>query len=221
MSIIEQKVKKIMPTESFIKKNSIKGKPRKRLLYIHGLSSSGMSSTAGLLRKLLPEYEVLSPDLPVNPQEAFSMLKELCERESPQLIVGTSMGGMFAQLLKGYKKILVNPAFHVSEFMRTMIGRHEFLNPRRDGGTHFEITPKLCDAYQQLESRQFEDITDFDRKYTYALFGKNDTLVNGFDEYTSHYDNAIWFDGEHRLDNSVIENILIPLIKRESVWKTY
>lgn len=210
-----------MSTESFIEKNYTTGKPLKRLLYIHGLSSSCMSSTAGTLRKLLSEYEVLSPDLPVNPEEAFSMLKELCEREHPDIIVGTSMGGMFAQLLKGYKRILVNPAFHVSEFMRTMIGRHEFLNPRRDGKNHFEITPELCDAYQQLESRQFENVTDFDRKYTYALFGKNDTLVNGFDEYTSHYDNAIWFDGEHRLDNSVIENILIPLIKKESVWKTY
>lgn len=66
-----------MLKESFIEKNLSKEKSRKRLLYIHGLSSSGMSATAGTLRKLLPEYEVLSPDLPVNPQEAFSMLKEL------------------------------------------------------------------------------------------------------------------------------------------------
>ena len=67
--------------------------------------------------------------------------------------------------------------------MRTIIGRQEFLNPRQDGETHFEITHELCDAYQKLESRQFENITDFDIKYTYALFGKNDTLVNGADEY--------------------------------------
>lgn len=210
-----------MLKESFIKKNLSEEKPSKKLLYIHGLSSSGMSATAGTLRKLLPEYEVLSPDLPVNPQEAFSMLKELCEIEHPDIIVGTSMGGMFTQLLKGYKRILVNPAFHVSEFMRTIIGTQEFLNPRQDGETHFEITPELCDAYQKLESCQFENITDFDIKYTYALFGENDTFVNGFDEYTSHYDNVIWFDGGHRLDNTVIENILVPLIKRESIWKTY
>ena len=74
---------------------------------------------------------MLSPDLPVAPQEALDMLRHLCELEQPQLIIGTSMGGMFAQQLRGYKKILVNPAFHVSEFMRTQIGVHEFLNPRR------------------------------------------------------------------------------------------
>lgn len=188
--------------------------PRKKLLYIHGLSSSGMSETAYTLRRLLPEYEILSPDLPVNPQEAYEMLKDICKQKNPELIVGTSMGGMFAQLLKGYKKILVNPAFHVSEFMRTIIGRQEFLNPRRDGETYFEITSELCDSYQQLESSQFENISDFDRKYTYALFGKRDTLVHGYNEYTSYYGNAIWFDGEHRLDETVIKNTLIPLIKR-------
>lgn len=138
--------------------------PRKKLLYIHGLSSSGMSETAYTLRRLLPEYEILSPDLPVNPQEAYEMLKDICKQKNPELIVGTSMGGMFAQLLKGYKKILVNPAFHVSEFMRTIIGRQEFLNPRRDGETYFEITSELCNAYQQLESCQFDGILDFDIK---------------------------------------------------------
>ena len=50
------------------------------------------------------------------------------------------MGGMFAGQLRGYRQILVNPAFHVSEFMRTQIGVHEFLNPRQDGKTQYEIT---------------------------------------------------------------------------------
>lgn len=122
---------------------------KNKILYIHGLSSSGSSSTARNLQALLPDYSVLSPDLPVAPQEALDMLRHLCELEQPQLIIGTSMGGMFAQQLRGYNKILVNPAFHVSEFMRTQIGVHEFLNPRRNGETHYEITSSLCDAYQR------------------------------------------------------------------------
>ncbi len=191
--------------------------PRKKLLYIHGLSSSGMSETAYTLRKLLPEYEVLSPDLPVNPQEAYRMLKDLCKQKNPELIVGTSMGGMFAQLLKGYKKILINPAFHVSEFMRTIIGQQEFLNPRRNGETHFEITSELCDAYQQLESSQFDGILDFDRKNTYALFGTRDTLVHGYNEYKSVYMNAEWFDGEHRLDENIIKTVVAPLIRKNAL----
>lgn len=191
--------------------------PRKKLLYIHGLSSSGMSETAYTLRRLLPEYEILSPDLPVNPQEAYEMLKDICKQKNPELIVGTSMGGMFAQLLKGYKKILVNPAFHVSEFMRTIIGRQEFLNPRRDGETYFEITSELCDAYQQLESCQFDGILDFDIKNTYALFGTRDKLVHGYNEYKSVYVNAEWFDGEHRLNEEIIKTVVIPLIRKNAL----
>ena len=125
-----------------------------KLLYVHGLSSSGLSATAKNLRLLLPECDVIAPDLPVNPDEAYGLLKDLCAKECPELIIGTSMGGMFAQQLRGYRKILVNPAFHVSEFMRRQIGTHEFLNPRQDGETHYEITPELCDAYRRLEEHQ-------------------------------------------------------------------
>lgn len=49
---------------------------RFKILYVHGLSSSGHSGTAGNLRKLLPEVVVYSPDLPVNPEEALSLLLE-------------------------------------------------------------------------------------------------------------------------------------------------
>lgn len=187
---------------------------RNKILYIHGLSSSGSSSTVRNLQALLPDYSVLSPDLPVAPQEALDMLRHLCELEQPQLIIGTSMGGMFAQQLRGYKKILVNPAFHVSEFMRTQIGVHEFLNPRRNGETHYEITSDLCDAYQKVENGQFSDITGFDKENTYALFGTKDTLVHGYDEFMSHYEKASWFEGEHRLNLEVMRSSVIPLIEK-------
>ena len=50
---------------------------RNKILYIHGLSSSGSSSTTRNLQALLPDYSVLSPDLPVAPQEALDMLMVL------------------------------------------------------------------------------------------------------------------------------------------------
>lgn len=184
------------------------------ILYVHGLSSSGSSSTAGYLRQLLPEYDILSPDLPIDPQEACSMLKELCELHHPSLIIGTSMGGMFAQQLKGYKKILVNPAFHVSEFMRTQLGVRPFLNPRKNGETEYEISPELCDRYQALEANQFADISAYDIENTYALFGKYDTLVKEYDEYVHHYRHKERFEGEHRLNEHIIQTVIVPLIRK-------
>lgn len=185
-----------------------------KILYIHGLSSSGASLTAKNLRQFLPAYEVLSPDLPVDPYKALTMLQELCRQEQPKLILGTSMGGMFAQQLRGYKKILINPAFHVSEFMRTQMGVHDFLNPRQNGEVSYTITSALCDAYQMVESRQFAGISDFDRENTYALFGTKDMLVQGYGEYTSYYKNAAWFEGEHRLTVCDVESVVVPLIKQ-------
>lgn len=184
-----------------------------KILYIHGLSSSGASSTAKDLHTLLPQYELISPDLPLNPVEALAMLRSLCHEKQPKVIIGTSMGAMFAQQIRGYQKILVNPAFHVSDFMRNNIGTHEFLNPRQDGATSYEITPELCDAYQELEKEQFAAISDSDRKRTLALFGNKDTLVDGYDEYITHYNWAEWFDGEHRLSRENVEHTIVPLIK--------
>lgn len=191
-----------------------------KILYIHGLSSSGASSTASNLRALLPQYEVISPDLPLNPVEALVMLRSLCREKQPQVIIGTSMGAMFAQQIRGYKKILANPAFHVSEFMRGHIGTNEFLNPRQDGTTSYEITPELCDAYQELEKEQFTAISDYDRENTFALFGNKDTLVDGYAEYIAHYNRAEWFDGVHRLNRKNVERTVVPLIKFLSGEKT-
>lgn len=184
-----------------------------KILYIHGLSSSGASSTARNLRTFLPEYEVISPDLPIDPAKALAMLQSLCIVKQPKVVIGTSMGGMFAQQIRGFKKILVNPAFHVSEFMRNNIGKHEFLNPRQDGEASYDITPELCDAYQEVEKEQFATISDFDKKHTYALFGNKDTLVDGYEEYKTYYTNAEWFDGEHRLSQENVERTIAPLIR--------
>ena len=187
---------------------------KKKIIYLHGLASSGATASAQTLRDLLPEYEVLSPDIPMNPKEALKLLYELQMQEKPHLIMGTSMGGMFAQQIRGQKTILVNPAFHVSEFMRTQLGRHEFMNPRIDLETHFEITEKLCDAYKKIEEIQFAKITKEDIENTHALFGTKDPLVHGYDEYMQHYNQAQWFEGEHRLNFTIISTIIVPLIKR-------
>lgn len=41
-----------------------------RILYIHGYCSAGQDGTSGVLRKLLPKHEIISPDVPVDPLEA-------------------------------------------------------------------------------------------------------------------------------------------------------
>lgn len=184
------------------------------ILYIHGLSSSGASGTAKHLQSLLPDTHVIAPDLPIEPFEALELLHSFVATEHPELIIGTSMGGMFAQQLYNCKKILVNPAFHVSRIMWQQIGLCSFLNPRKDGATSYTITPELCNLYENMEANQFEGVTDQAIAETWALFGERDRLVNCRDEYLQYYRNAKTFAGEHRLSFEDIRDVLVPLVKQ-------
>ena len=66
----------------------------KKILYVHGFGSSGQSGTVKRIREALPETTVIAPDLPLPPQEAIALLRDTCQKEQPDLIIGTSMGGM-------------------------------------------------------------------------------------------------------------------------------
>ena len=118
-----------------------------KILFIHGLASSGVYKMASSLRILLKGSEVIAPDVPIDPSEAMAMLEGICSDESPNLIVGLSLGGFWAQKLRGYRKLVVNPDFHPSRLLRTKTGVMEYLSPRRDGTTSFEITEDICKGY--------------------------------------------------------------------------
>ena len=74
----------------------------KKIMYVHGFASSGASGTVGRIRLLLPQATVIAPDLPVDPFAAINLLKDLCAKEQPDLIIGTSMGGMYTEQLAGF-----------------------------------------------------------------------------------------------------------------------
>ena len=117
----------------------------KKIMYVHGFGSSGQSGTVTRIREVLPNATVIAPDLPIRPEEAMALLHEVCEREQPNLIVGTSMGGMYTEMLYGYDRILVNPALQMGDTMKEhgMIGAQRFSNPRQDGVQDFIVTIKM------------------------------------------------------------------------------
>ena len=107
----------------------------KTILYLHGFASSGQNGTVRAMTTLLPETRIIAPDIPVEPQEALTFLNDLCAKENPDLIIGASMGGMYAEMLRGFDRILFNPAFFLADTLQKNngLGRQEFHNPRRDG----------------------------------------------------------------------------------------
>lgn len=188
---------------------------RKKLMYLHGFGSSAASGTVKTLRELLPDFDVVAPDIPVDPAEALPFLRGLCMNEVPDVVVGTSMGGMYAQQMRGYNRICVNPAFEMSKKSKMLtVGTHEYFKPRKDGTTHFEITPEIIRHHAEMEERQFDRITDADRKQVWGMFADNDRQVNGESLFLQYYNQVIHFSGEHRMDDRVIEDVLVPLIYR-------
>ncbi len=204
----------------------------KLLLYFHGFGSSGEGSTVKTLRELLPDWIVLAPDIPIDPETALPSLKGLSTNLRPEVIVGTSMGGMYAAMMSQnacrhivlnehmgqewgvYKRICINPAFDLSQHKDILHeGTFEFFNARKDGETTFTITPEIITHFEEMEAHQFDGITDEDRENVYGLFADNDTTVNCEDIFRQHYQNVIHFHGEHRLNRQVIEEVLVPLIK--------
>ncbi len=200
----------------------------KKILYLHGFASSGQSGSVRTLRLLLPQTEIIAPDIPEKPQEVLAFLQDLCSREQPNLVIGTSMGGMYAELLKGYDRILINPAFQLADTLlkNNGLGRQEYHNPRQDGATSILVTKGLLEDFREVSTRCFEGIPEIDPRYpapgrwtqeqkrVYGLFGIHDTLVHTFDLFAAHYPNALRFDGEHYMSDKTILHAVLPLVRR-------
>ncbi len=182
------------------------------ILYVHGVRSTGNSSTAQNLRELLPHCKVVSPDLPVNAEEAVALLRKICREEKIDVVIGTSMGGMLAQKLRGMPKVLVNPSFFVSETFKKNMGTVTFFKEREDGTKEFEITPEIVESYARIEKRQFSQLSPKEIAITVGAFGNDDRTVNCKDVFLEYYEIIKYFAGGHRLDKDALKDSIIPAV---------
>ena len=187
----------------------------KTVMYVHGFGSSGQSGTVSRIREVLPKATVIAPDLPLRPAEALSLLHDTCEREHPDLIIGTSMGGMYAEMLTGYDRILVNPALQMGDTMKEhgMIGAQHFSNPRQDGVQDFIVTKALVKEYKDMTEQCFSLVTPDEQSRVWGLFGDEDTTVDTYDLFHEHYPTAIRFHGEHRMNDRSFMHSVVPVIR--------
>ena len=104
----------------------------KKVMYVHGFGSSAQTGTVSRLRTVMCNATVIAEDMPLHPQEAIELLHRMCEEEHPDLIIGTSMGGMYTEQLYGYDRIVINPAFRIADTMAQhgLTLAQTFINPR-------------------------------------------------------------------------------------------
>ena len=184
-------------------------------MYVHGFASSGSSGTVMALRRHLEGWQVIAPDLPVDPFEALELLRGIVCDEQPCVVVGTSMGGMYTQQLWGVPRIVVNPSFEMS---RTLLfgkmGRNKYMSKRKDGAAEFRIDKAVVERFKEMEKQQFCGITEEEKKLVIGLFGDKDPIVHFQPLMAQLYgeERCRWFNGEHRLNDTVVKKVLIPLI---------
>jgi len=187
----------------------------KKILYVHGFASSGQSGTVTRLRTVFPNATVIAPDLPVHPQEALDLLHRVCDTEQPDLIIGTSMGGMYTEQLRGFDRICVNPALEIAETMKAhgMTGTQQFQNPRLDGVQEFYVDKALVKEYRDVSEQRFQGITPEDERRVYGLFGDKDDLVDTLGMFSEHYSQHTNFHGGHRMDDHSFMHSVVPVIR--------
>ena len=190
---------------------------KNQLLYVHGFASSGSSGTVMTLRRHLDTWRVIAPDLPVDPFEALELLRRTVAEEQPDVVIGTSMGGMYVQQLWGVPRIIVNPSFEMSRsLLFGKMGRNKYMSKRKDGATEFRIDKAIVERFKQMEKTQFDGVDENEKELLTALFGDKDPIVNFYSLVAKLYgeERCVRFNGEHRLNDDVVKKVVIPLVQK-------
>ena len=187
-----------------------------KILYVHGFASSGSSGTVMTLRRHLPGCRIVAPDLPLDPFEALALLRGIIAEERPAIVIGTSMGGMYAQQLRGVRRIIINPSFEMSRsLLFGKMGRNKYMSKRKDGATEFRVDKALVERFKLMEKTQFDGLTPEDKELVVGLFGDKDPVVHFKPLMESLYgaERCHWFRGEHRLNDEIVKGVLLPIVR--------
>lgn len=97
------------------------------ILYIHGFASCGDSNKTRLLKQHFDN--VISPNVPVDPDEAISFLQKIILDNEVSLIIGSSLGGYYAAYFAEkfqIKTVLLNPSTQPFITLAPYVGTNEF-----------------------------------------------------------------------------------------------
>ena len=190
----------------------------KKILFLHGFYASGQCVPAIALREAFAgRADVLAPDLPMHPQDALRFIRELTDREKPDLLIGNSCGAFYAQMIApvvGIPALLGNPHFRMSEFLKQRIGQHEYKSSRKDGKQSFVIDEALVNEFASLEVTQFDNWNPQFRDRVWGLFGEQDTLAHFEPLFLEHYNRSFHFPGGHTPTADEVRTWYVPLAEK-------
>ena len=190
----------------------------KKILFLHGFYASGQCVPAMALREaFVGRAEVITPDLPMHPKEAVLFIRELIDREQPDLLIGNSCGAFYAQMVApvvGIPALLGNPHFRMTEFLRQRIGEHQYKSPRKNGNQNFVIDETLIEEFAEMEAIQFDTCDPDFQERIWGLFGEQDTLAHFEPLFLEHYKHSFHFPGGHTPTAEEVRGWYVPLAEK-------
>ena len=190
----------------------------KKILFLHGFYASGQCVPALALKEAFEKKAtVLTPDLPIHPADAISLIRDICDKEKPDVLVGNSCGSFYAQMISpiiGVPALLGNPHFKMSDFLRERIGSHQYKSPRANGIQDFIIDEQLISEFEELEAHQFDCCNIYNKVRVWGLFGEEDTLAHFEPLFLEHYLNTYHFPGGHTPTAEQVKTWYVPLIEK-------
>ena len=194
---------------------------QKKILFLHGFYASGSCVPALALKEAFDGRAiVLTPDLPLHPADALRLIRDICDKEKPDILVGNSCGSFYAQMISttiGVPALLGNPHFKMSDFLRERIGNHQYKSPRADGKQDFTIDEQLISEFEEIEAHQFLDERDccnYNKERVWGIFGEEDTLAHFEPLFMEHYTHSFHFPGGHTPTAEQFKTWYVPLIER-------
>jgi len=199
-----------------------------KILFLHGFYASGQCVPAVALKEAFSNpipsdapgfvdvVDVLTPDLPLHPKEAISFIRDLIDKEKPNMLVGNSCGSFYAQMIApivGLPALLGNPHFKMTEFLKPRIGAQQYKSPRKDGKQDFIIDEQLIAEFAELEAHQFDCCSEFYRNRIIGIFGEQDSLAHFESLYRKYYDWSVHFPGGHTPTAEEVREFYVPVIK--------
>ena len=189
-----------------------------KILFLHGFYASGQCVPAMALREaFVGRAEVITPDLPMHPKEAVLFIRELIDREQPDLLIGNSCGAFYAHMVApvvGIPALLGNPHFRMTEFLRQRIGEHQYKSPRKNGNQNFVIDETLIEEFAEMEAIQFDTCDPDFQERIWGLFGEQDTLAHFEPLFLEHYKHSFHFPGGHTPTAEEVRGWYVPLAEK-------
>ena len=183
-------------------------------IYVHGLASGASGGSGGALSELFPQFCWITDDFGEDLQANIEKLNQMVEQYHPQMLVGTSMGGLTViyATAPDAVKVVCNPALSVADCVRNTIGlgRHNYFCTRQDGVKTFVLTEEMCCDWERYIATHTPTVG----RVGYAIFSAHDELLGevatlAAQDYLAQCGFEIIVDpvGRHRMQQSTYEII--------------